>query len=271
MGILPFYDPEESVKEIHRLAAKSVGCRSITMPETPYGVGMPDFATGYWDPIFTAMVETNMVASMHIGGGFGLIKRPPTASHDDKVILTALVSTIAASDILTSGVLKRIPDIKFAMSEGGLGWIPFLLDRMDRHMINHKWTHLDSLPKGKSPSDVWKDNFLACFITEPTALLTRERIGIHTIAWECDYPHSDSTWPFSPEILHEELATAKCSDEEINMITHENVARFFDWDPFKHTPRDQATVGALRALATDVDVSETSKLEYKRRWAETHA
>ena len=120
-------------------------------------------------------------------------------------------------------------------------------------------------------TEVWKKNFMACFITDPTGLRTRDRYGVETISWECDYPHSDSTWPYSPEVLIQELEAAKCSDAEINMITHENVARFFDWDPFKHTPRDQATVGALRALATDVDVSETSKLEYKRRWAETHA
>ncbi|MDD2857338.1 MAG: amidohydrolase family protein [Candidatus Nanopelagicales bacterium] len=271
MGIIPFFDIDESVKEIHRLAAKGVGCRSITMPETPYGVGQPDFASGHWDPVFKALVDTNMVASMHIGGGFGLIKRPDVTLPDDIVILAALVSTIAASDLLTSGVLKRIPDIKFAMSEGGLGWIPFLLDRMDRHMVNHSWTHLDSLPKGKTPTEVWKDNFLACFITEPTALQTRERYGTHTIGWECDYPHSDCTWPYSPELLLKELQAANCSDKEIDMITHENVANFFSWDPFSYTPKDQATVGALRALATDVDTSTTSKEQYRARYEAAQA
>ena len=271
MGIIPFFDIDESVKEIHRLAAKEVGCRSITMPETPYGIGQPDFASGHWDPVFKALVDTNMVASMHIGGGFGLLKRPENTLPDDIVILAALVSTIAATDLLTSGVLKRIPDIKFAMSEGGLGWIPFLLDRMDRHMVNHSWTHLDSLPKGKSPTQVWKDNFLACFITEPTALLTRDRYGVETIAWECDYPHSDCTWPYSPELLLKELDAAKCSDEEIDLITWKNVARFFDWDPFKHTPKEQATVGALRSLAQDVDTSTTSKSEYRARSETAHA
>jgi len=269
MGIIPFFDIAESVKEIHRLATK--GCVSITMPETPYGIGQPDFATGHWDPVFKALVDTGMVASMHIGGGFGLIKRPETFMVDDIVILAALVSSIAATDILLSGVLKRIPDVKFAMSEGGLGWIPFLLDRMDRHMTNHSWTHLDSLPKGKSPTDVWKSNFMACFITEPTALLTRERYGVETIAWECDYPHSDCTWPNSPELLLKELNAAHCSDEEIDMITWRNVARFFGWDPFKHTPKEQATVGALRALAKDVDTATTSKSEYRARYEAAHA
>jgi hypothetical protein len=55
------------------------------------------------------------------------------------------------------------------------------------------------------------------------------------------------------------------------MITHENVANFYDWDPFKHTPRDQANVGALRALATDVDTKETSKAEYRQRYEALNA
>jgi len=264
MCIIPFFDIDASVEEIHRLAKK--GCVSITMPETPYGVGQPDFASGHWDPVFKAMSDTGMVASLHIGGGFGLIQRPASALVDDIVIIAALVSTIACTDILLSGVIKRFPDMKFAMSEGGLGWIPFLLDRMDRHMYNHAWTHLDSLPKGMTPTEVWKKNFLACFITEPTALHTRERYGVETIAWECDYPHSDCTWPYSPELLHKELEGAHCSDKEIDMITWENSARFFNWDPFKHTPKEQATVGALRALSTDVDTAETSKDEYRRRF-----
>ena len=79
-------------------------------------------------------------------------------------------------------------------------------------------------------------------------------------------PHSDSTWPHSPEILKSELDAARCTDEEIDKITFANAARFFDWDPFAHTLREQATVGALRARATDVDISETSKEEYRRRY-----
>jgi hypothetical protein len=108
---------------------------------------------------------------------------------------------------------------------------------------------------------------LACFITDPTALHNRERVGVETLAWECDYPHSDSTWPHSPEFLHHELVEAKCSDDEIDMITWRNVANFFNYDPFTHIAKKDATVGALRAKAAadGIDTSETSKEEYKRR------
>jgi hypothetical protein len=147
-----------------------------------------------------------------------------------------------------------------------VGWVAPWLDRLERHIENQSWTGMSFLPKGMGPTDVWRKNFLACYITEPSGLNNRERLGIDTIAWECDFPHSDSTWPNSPEMLMEERAASRCTDEEIDKITWKNVARFFDWDPFEHTPREQATVGALRARATDVDVSETSKEEYRRRY-----
>ena len=73
-------------------------------------------------------------------------------------------------------------------------------------------------------------------------------MGEHTVAWECDYPHSDSNWPQSPEMLMAEFEAVGTSDELIHKITWENACAFYNWDPFEHTPREQATVGALRAL-----------------------
>ena len=92
-------------------------------------------------------------------------------------------------------------------------------------------------------------------------------MGEDTVAWECDYPHSDSTWPESPEQIMGEFVAANISDDLINKITWENACAFYNWDPFKHTPKDQASVGALRALATDVDTSVTRKAEYRERYA----
>ena len=79
-----------------------------------------------------------------------------------------------------------------------------------------------------------------------------------TVCWEADYPHSDSTWPTSPEMLWKSLeaaGTSSPSDRSIAKITHENAMRHFRFDPFATRPREQCTVAALRASAADVDVS----------------
>src|SRR5262249_38418207 len=118
---------------------------------------------------------------------------------------------------------------------------------------------------GKLPSEVFREHILACYITDPSGLLLRDRIGIDIIAWECDYPHTDTTWPESPEFAWNELQTASCTDEEIHRISWQNATRSFDWAPFAHTPREQATVGALRALAPDVDTTRMPRAEWRRR------
>jgi hypothetical protein len=85
------------------------------------------------------------------------------------------------------------------------------------------------------------------------------------IAWECDYPHTDTTWPESPEFAWAEFQEAGCTEEEINKITWENTCRFFSWDPFTHIPKEQTTVAALRALAPDVDTRRMPKEEWRKR------
>ena len=265
LGIVPFYDIDKAVAEVRRVAAK--GCVALSLPEAPYGIGLPSFASGHFDPLFAAICETGMVPCLHIGGAFGLIQRPEETLADDIMLIAPQVMSVTATDLFLSGLLRRFPDLRFALSEGGIGWVPFFLDRLDRHVTNQSWTHLDKLPPGKTPTEVWKERFLACFITDPSALRLRDRMGVETLAWECDYPHSDSTWPHSPEVLLAEFDAASCTDDEIDAISWKNVARFFNLDPFAHVAREHATVGALRARAraAGVDTSETSKSEYRRR------
>jgi len=266
MGILPLWDTDACVLELERIAAK--GCTSVSFPETPYANALPSFYGDHWDAVLEAAERLQIVLSMHIGGAFNLLTRPEGAHMDQLIILSAQLSGVAATDLITAGVFKKFPELKIALSEGGIGWVPFLLDRMDKHMWNQSWTHLDI--GAEDATTIWKKNFLGCFITEPSNLRLIDRMGEDTVAWECDYPHSDSTWPESPELLLKELNAAKIADDVINKITWENACRFYRFDPFKHTPKEQATVGALRALAEDVDTGTTTKAQYRERYAAAH-
>jgi predicted TIM-barrel fold metal-dependent hydrolase len=260
-GIVPIWDVDAAANEVRRIAKK--GCRSISFLETPHVQGLPSFLSGHWDPMLEAISEENMVLSLHIGAGFDVIKRPQEAPIDHLMVLACQISAITAQDLLFGPTLRRFPDLRVALSEGGIGWIPFYFDRIDRHFENQAWLHGDF--GGKLPSEVFRDHILACYITDPSGLRLRDRIGMDIIAWECDYPHTDTTWPTSPEFAWNELQEAGCSDEEIGKITWENACRFYDWDPFEHTPGEQATVGALRALAGDVDVTRIPRAEWRKR------
>ena len=203
LGIVPMWDAELAAAEVRRLGKK--GCRSISFLETPHVQGFPSFLSGHWDPMLTAICDEGMVLSLHIGAGFEVIRRPEEAPIDHLMVLACQISAITAQDLLFGPTLRTFPDLKVALSEGGIGWIPFYFDRIDRHFENQTWLHDRDDFGGKRPSEVFRDHILACFITDPSGLALRDRIGVDILAWECDYPHTDTTWPESPEFTWAEL------------------------------------------------------------------
>jgi hypothetical protein len=81
-------------------------------------------------------------------------------------------------------------------------------------------------------------------------------VGIETMTWECDYPHSDTTWPRAPERLWESLEGVP--HDEVDPITHANAMRIFQLDSFDHRPKEKCTAGALRGESPDVDLGVRS-------------
>src|SRR6202042_512565 len=119
LGIVPMWDVDAAVAEVRRIAKK--GCRSISFLETPHVMGFPSFLSGYWDPMLSALSEENMVLSLHIGAGFAVIQRPEEAPVDHLMVLACQISAITAQDLLFGPTLRRFPDLKVALSEGGIG------------------------------------------------------------------------------------------------------------------------------------------------------
>ena len=248
LSIPPLWDPELMADEVRRVAAK--GCHAVTFSENPEKLGWPSYHSEHWDPFFRACSEENVVICLHIGSSSQLVMTAKDAPIDTMVVLTPMNSIQAATDILFSPTLRRFPDLRFALSEGGIGWIPYFLERVDYVYQRHSpWTHQDF--GEKLPSQVFLEHFTLCFIDDQHGIDARHAIGVENITWECDYPHSDSSWPHSPELLAKQLDGVP--DDEVNAITHGNAMELFSFDPFSVRPREQATVGALRAEAGDVD------------------
>jgi predicted TIM-barrel fold metal-dependent hydrolase len=252
MALPAIWDAELCAQEVRRCAEK--GCHSLTFTENPAALGYPSFHSEYWNPLWRALVDTNTVLSVHIGSS-GRLTIPAVDSPPDVMITLQPMNIVsAAADLLWSRVIKDFPDIRIALSEGGTGWIPYFLERVDRTYEMHStWTLQDF--GGRTPSEVFRENFLTCFISDPLGIRLRHDIGIDNICWEADYPHSDSMWPGAPEQLDEVLKEHNVPDDEINKMTYENAVRWYHWDPFTHITREQATVGALRKAAGDHDVS----------------
>jgi predicted TIM-barrel fold metal-dependent hydrolase len=261
LGIVPMWDVDLAVAEVRRMAKK--GFRGVSFLEAPHAQGWPSFLSGHWDPMLEAIIDHDMALCLHIGGGFGLIQLAEEAPVDHQVIIPTQVTMLVVQDLLFGPTFRKYPRLRVALSEGGIGWIPYYLERVDRHFRNQTWIHNDF--GGRLPSEVFREHVLACFITDPSGLKARHQIGVDILAWESDYPHTDTTWPESPEVAWSEFQAAGVPDDEIHKITWENASRFFNWDPFVHVKREDATVGALRAAAADVDTTRMPRAEWRRR------
>jgi len=252
LGIPPLWDPKLMADEIRRVAKK--GCHAVSFTENPEKVmpGLPSLHSEHWDPFWQACSDEGTVVAIHIGSASGMQFTSMDSPVDVMITTTPISIMSCAADLLWSRVLRKFPKIRFALSKGGIGWIPYFLERADYVYAHHKaWTNQDF--GDQLPSELFREKIITCFIDDEFGLKNRYDIGVDMINWECDYPHSDTTWPEAPEILSRCLSDVP--DDEINKITHENAMRLFQYDPYKHIPKEQCTVGALRATAKGVDLS----------------
>jgi predicted TIM-barrel fold metal-dependent hydrolase len=249
-AITPFWDPGLMANEVRRIAAK--GCHAVTFSENPEKLGHPSLHSDHWDPFWKACQETQTIVCMHIGSSSSLLLTASDAPADVMIAITPMNAYLALNDLMWTPIFRKFPGVRVAMSEGGIGWIPYALERMDYVFEHHHaWTGADF--GGRRPSDVYRDHIITCFIDDASGLEQRHRVGVDSITWECDYPHSDSTWPNSPELLSKSLHGIP--DGEIDKMTHLNTMRVYQFDPFSVRPRAKCTVGALRAEGADVDIA----------------
>jgi predicted TIM-barrel fold metal-dependent hydrolase len=256
------WDPQILADEVRRTARK--GAHAITFSENPSKLGWPSIHSDHWDPFWTACSDEGVVVCMHIGSSSQLVITSDDAPMDCLITLTPMNIVQAATDLVWSPVLRKFPDIRFALSEGGIGWIPYFLERIDHNYDRHHlWTGQDF--GDRKPSEVFDEHVLTCFIDDYFGLANTEFLNMDHVMWECDYPHSDSSWPFAPEDLWKQVS--RLSDHDIDRITHLNAMKQFQYDPFAVLGgKENCTVGALRVKAAGHDVSIRSS---RRAGAET--
>lgn len=221
LAMLPVWDIELCVKEIDRVAR--MGARAITFPENPAPLGLPSFHTNHWDPLFEAVQDAGLPLCLH----FGSSSHVPGFTEDAPLAVSiALYSTnlmATTTDLLFSGALQRHPRLKVVLAEGGIGWIPYILERCDYVWDRHRW--YQDIDRHTRPSDLFRKHFYGCFIDDSFGIQVRHDIGIENLTFEVDYPHSDSQWPNTRRYASE--AFANVPDEEVHRIVELNTRKLF--------------------------------------------
>jgi predicted TIM-barrel fold metal-dependent hydrolase len=216
------HDPVVGAAEIRSNAAK--GFHAVTFPEAPEKLGFPSLFTTHWDPIFEACEETGTVLCVHIGSAGSLPATAPDAPSDVVSILFGLYAVQTTVDLLYSLIPVRFPGLKICMSEGGIGWVAGLYDRLDHadKYLNFFGTWVGA---GISPAETLRRNFWFCALDDPSSFATIDRIGADRVLVEVDYPHGDSSWPDSQASLHKSLKGL--DPEVVAKVTWKNASELF--------------------------------------------
>jgi predicted TIM-barrel fold metal-dependent hydrolase len=223
LGIVFLADPEEAAREIRRNADR--GFTAVSLPEQPHRLGYPSLHSGWWDPVLAACAETGTVACLHVGSSGMMDMALDGPLVEIGATLFSSLSLAACVDWLWSGVTLRFGDLRIAMSEGGIGWVPLLADRLD---YIHDWSGHGraAWPSDEvTPTQELLRAFWFCSVDDPSIWPIRDRIGVDHIMVEVDYPHADSTWPDTQRFLVERLAGL--SVEEQRRVTHATAAGLF--------------------------------------------
>jgi predicted TIM-barrel fold metal-dependent hydrolase len=225
LGHVPIVDLDEAHDELKRIA--KLGLKGFHMNPFPDDLGCKPLTDPQYESLWGLIEETGLPVSFHIMGPRGMaISRlhDPTPGVKETFISLANISmTELMAGLIFTGILQRHPKMRFVIVESGVGWIPYFLERMDQTFRKHRfWTKSIITDK---PSTYWYRQGYATFIEDHTGVAERHRAGIDNIMWSTDYPHSDTTWPRSREVLEEHFKDVP--EDERRRIVCETAKRLY--------------------------------------------
>ena len=252
LSLPPIWDPDAMADEVRRVAAK--GCHAVSFSENPAKLKLPSFHSDHWDPFWSACsrrghhgVPAHRLVVVPRGHRPGRPHRRPDRLQPVNIVQ-------AAADLLWSPVLRKFPDLKVALSEGGIGWMPVLprphgLDLHPAPPLDRPGLRRQAAERGlpRAGGDVLHRRPRRRRAAPPGGHRL-DVLGGRLPPLRLDLARCRPRPSWSPSTASPTRRSSK--------MTYKNAIRHYRFDPFAHRPKEQCTVGALRAGATDVDVSQ---------------
>jgi predicted TIM-barrel fold metal-dependent hydrolase len=238
LTLIPLWDPALAVREMGRCAAK--GSHAFAFSENPEPLGLPTIHDpgGYWVPVMEAANELGMVVCMHVGSSSTMPKICKDAPFMANLAWGANRTSGAMLSWLFSGYFQRFENLKIALSEGEIGWIPYFLERAEqvynttRYWVTRGYSFQDHAGAPVMADlanfdirELYRNHVYGCFIDDVSGLKNLDTIGEDNVMIETDYPHEVSTWPHSIKLAHERMAGL--APEVQHKILRGNAERLF--------------------------------------------
>ena len=219
-GLAAVKDADDGAAELR--AIKEQGFHAVMMSGAP---GEADYDDPSYDRLWATAVELDLPLCFHIltNSGYGGHRGPK---------INALLNVIRSCQdivgmLVFSGVFDRFPELKVVCVESDAGWVPHYAYRMDHIYGRHRfWNRTAEL--GRRPSEYLFDNVWFTFQDDWTAFGVRDQLNTDRIMWANDFPHSDSTWPLSQELLVEHTADVDAAVRR--RILRDNAVELFAMD-----------------------------------------
>jgi predicted TIM-barrel fold metal-dependent hydrolase len=240
-AMVPFWDIDATVKELERMK-NELHMVGLTMSGEPFNGGLPDLADQYWDPMYEVCTDLSIPINIHIGSSdvgtdnSYLFQRVwPTHDKYRRFVLGMVQIELGNSNFLTnlctSDLLVRWPKLKFVSVESGIGWIPFVLERVDYQLGEPVEEGVD-LHARPSARELFRQSVYSCFWFEhsaPQHLI--EDVGVDNVMFESDFPHPTCLYPNPVERVLEQLTLGGHSEETIRKVMGGNAMKLYGITP----------------------------------------
>ncbi|PON19043.1 amidohydrolase [Candidatus Entotheonella serta] len=222
LAMIPLLDVATGVQELKRSA--KMGLKgALIMASPPPG---HSFISREYDPFWAEAEALNMPVSLHASAGHGPESKDKSRSRYQIKMCNPHEIQRSFIDIIFSGVLERYPGLKLVSAENDIGWIPHFLYSADYYF--NKYRHYEPTELTMPPSAYWNRQVYATFMNDAIGIEMAHHVGEATYMWASDYPHTQSTWPHSRDIVEETFTTV--SDAVRQKIICDNVAKLYDFD-----------------------------------------
>jgi predicted TIM-barrel fold metal-dependent hydrolase len=228
-GIIPTWSIERALEEVVRISTSNLG--AFMLP----AVASPDWNHPSWEPLWSAMAESNLPVVMHQGTGHSMFTYRGPGAGVSNLMATQSIAPRTATLLASSGVLERHPSLHFVFVEFNVGWLAWTMDTTDFYTA--AFQRYGSTGQGKpwinpelplKPSDYIRRQIHATFQDDPVGVHNVNLTGSQGLIWGSDYPHEEGTYPHSPEVVAR-LAAGLDTADTLN-IFRDNAARLFNFD-----------------------------------------
>lgn len=165
------------------------------------------------DPVWEALVDAGMALHIHVS----MVDVMPTA-HKTKIVgdVRWYDAPKRILQMVWSGVLDRIPDLRVVMAEVDAGWLPYFKEQVDDRY--HRLGRGSGLRLQRPPSSYVEDHFYFTYIADSFGVRNRQDIGVERMMWSSDYPHVPSDWPNSWRRLEADFSGVPRAERELMTV-----------------------------------------------------